>query len=73
MGLVGGLLVHRLPTVFAWPLQTLFFLSCALRVLVVLLLFTRLVNLEPGDAARRWRPGRLFQIFRWSGPGTTQV
>lgn len=73
MSLLGGLLAPRLPTVFAWPLQTLFLLSAVLRILVVAVLFTRLVDLEPTERARRWGPGRFFQLFRWSGPGTTQV
>jgi MFS family permease len=73
MSLVGGFLAPRLPTVFAWPLQTLFFASCCLRIVIVLALFTRLIDLEPTDALRRWKPGRLFQIFRWSGPGTTHL
>jgi MFS family permease len=73
MGLVGGLLAPHLPIVFTWPLQTLFLISGVLRVTVVAGWFTRLVDLEPTEVARRSGPGRLFQIFRWSGPGTTQV
>ncbi len=73
MSLVGGVLAPHLPAVFTWPLRTLFLASCALRVVVVLTLFTRLVDLDPADPPRRRWPGRLFQIFRWSGPGTSQV
>jgi len=73
MGLCGGLLVPYLPIVFKWPLQTLFLLSCVLRVAVVCGLFPRIVNLEPSEPTRRWGPGRFFQIFRWGGPGSSQV
>jgi MFS family permease len=73
MGLIGGLLTPHLPILFTWPLQTLFLISAVLRVAVAAFGFTRLVDLQPSEMARRSGPGRLFQIFRWSGPGTTQV
>lgn len=73
LGLVGGLLAPHMPTLFRWPLQTLFLVSFVVRGVVVLGLFTRVVNLEPTEHTRRWGPGRFFQIFRWSGPGTSQV
>jgi MFS family permease len=73
MGLIGGLCAPHLPTLFRWPLQTLFFMSALVRVAVVVAYFTRLPDLEPPDAIRRWGPGRFFQIFRWSGPGSSQV
>jgi MFS family permease len=73
MGLAGGLVAPHLPTVFTWPLQTLFLLSFVLRISIVIACFTRLIDLEPAELARRWGPGRLFQIFRWSGPGSSQV
>ncbi len=73
MGLVGGLLAPYMPVVFTWPLQTLFLLSAVLRIAVVAFLFPHLVDLEPSEPERRWGPGRLFQIFRWNGPGSTQV
>jgi len=73
MGLAGGLLAPHLPCWFAWPLQTLFLMSALLRLTVVLVYFTRLLELEPTERARSAGPGRLFQIFRWGGPGSTQV
>jgi MFS family permease len=73
MGLVGGLLAPHLPVVFVWPLQTLFLVSAVARIAVVLGLFPRIIHLEPTEPARRWGPGRFFQIFRWNGPGTSQV
>jgi len=73
LGVLGGVLAPHLPVLFAWPLQTLFLASGVLRLAVVALLFTRLVELEPSDRGRRWGPGRLFQLFHWSGPGTTRV
>lgn len=73
MGLIGGFCEPHLPTVFHWPLQTLFLVSAVVRLTVVLAYFTRLDDLEPPEAIRRWGPGRFFQIFRWSGPGSSQV
>src|SRR5512133_737630 len=73
MGVAGGLLAPLLPVLFTWQLQTLFLLSALLRLAVFLMYFTRLIDLEPNEQGRRWGPGRLFQIFRWSGPGSTQV
>jgi predicted MFS family arabinose efflux permease len=40
MTLLGGLLSTRLPTLFAWQLQTLFFLSATLRLVAVAMLPT---------------------------------
>ncbi|HOU92528.1 MAG TPA: hypothetical protein PLU22_15855 [Polyangiaceae bacterium] len=73
LGVLGGVIAPHLPVLFAWPLQTLFLASGVLRLAVVALLFTRLVELEPSERGRRWGPGRLFQLFHWSGPGTTRV
>ncbi len=73
LGVVGGVIAPHLPLLFAWPLQTLFLASGLLRLAVVALLFTRLVALEPSERERQWGPGRLFQLFHWSGPGTTRV
>lgn len=73
LGMAGGLLAPVLPLLFAWRLQTLFLLSAVLRISVFLLCFPRLIDLETTEQGRRWGPGRLFQIFRWSGPGSTQV
>jgi MFS family permease len=53
MSLIGGLLAPHLPTLFTWPLQTLFLLSALARVAVVALFFARLVELEPRQHAAR--------------------
>ena len=73
MSLLGGLLAPHLPTLFTWPLQTLFLLSAVARIAVVVVFFTRLVDLEPDKQAPRWAAGRIFQSSRWSGPRLTQV
>ena len=70
--LVGGLLAERLPILFTWRLQSLFAASGLLRLVIVIVLFSRLPNLDVTEAARRAGPGRFFQLFRWRGPGTTQ-
>lgn len=73
MGLIGGFCAPHLPVLFHWPLQTLFFMSAIVRVVVFFVFFTRIEDLESPDFMRRWGPGRFFQIFRWSGPGSSQV
>lgn len=73
LGLVGGLLAPHVPKLFHWPLQTLFLLSALLRLLVFLACFTQLTDLEPSERVHLLGPGRFFQIFRWSGPGSTHV
>ena len=73
LGLIGGVLATRLPVVFVWRLQTLFLASSLLRVVIVLGLFRGLAELDMLETARRAGPGRFFQLFKWKGPGTTQV
>ena len=53
MSLVGGILAPHLPTLFTWPLQTLFLLSALARIGVVVVFFARLVDLEPEKRANR--------------------
>jgi MFS family permease len=73
LGLLGGVLAPHLPRLFAWPLQSLFLVSGLLRLAVAVGLFPRLIDLEPVDRGRQWGPGRLFQVFRWGGPGTSRL
>lgn len=61
MSLVGGLLAPHLPTLFTWPLQTLFLLSALARVAVVAVFFARLVDLEPRQHAARVYNAALCQ------------
>jgi MFS family permease len=45
--LLGGFLATRLPTLFSWPLQTLFLLSSILRLITYAAFFPRLKQYTP--------------------------
>ncbi len=45
-GFSGGLVASSLPTLFNWPLQTLFLSSLALRVVVAMIVLRRLTDLD---------------------------
>jgi len=69
---LGGWLATRLPIWFSWRLQSLFFLSCLLRLAIAALLVSRVSDTAP-ESLSGLGPGRIFQLFRWKGPGTSQV
>jgi MFS family permease len=50
--LLGGFLATRLPTLFSWPLQTLFLLSSCLRLLTYGAFFPRLKQYTPPSGER---------------------
>jgi hypothetical protein len=70
---IGGWLATRLPIWFSWRLQSLFFLSCLLRLAIAALLVSRVSDGDEPESVRPLGPGRMFQPFRWKGPGTSDV
>jgi hypothetical protein len=68
-----GLARHTPASLVCVALQSLFLLSCILGLAIVDLLVSRASDTGEPESVCRLGSGRPFQLFRWKGPGTTQV